>query len=181
MTDAPSSKTSDRRGFFKQIAALMAGGLATVVPIFAGLLTLLDPLRRKAGPAGFIQVATLSSVPDDGTPRRFAVVADRSDAWNKFPKVPIGAVYLRRTGRLLQALSVTCPHAGCPVDYQPGSMSFLCPCHDSRFRIDGTLADRISPSSRAMDALEVELREGTEIWVKFQNFEAGQAKKIPLA
>jgi hypothetical protein len=32
-----------------------------------------------------------------------------------------------------------------------------------------------------MDTLEVELRNGTEVWVKFQNFEAGKAKKIAVA
>jgi Rieske Fe-S protein len=181
MSAAPSPHPPDRRSFFKHAAALVVGALATVVPTLAGLLTLFDPLRRKAGSAAFIQVAALTSVPEDGTPRRFAVVADRADAWNKFPQVPIGAVYLRRIGRLVQALSVTCPHAGCPVAYAAGADTFLCPCHDSRFRLDGTLADPKSPSARAMDALEVELRNETEIWVKYQNFEAGKAKKIPLA
>jgi hypothetical protein len=32
-----------------------------------------------------------------------------------------------------------------------------------------------------MDTLEVELRNGTEVWVKFQNFEPGKAKQVPLA
>jgi menaquinol-cytochrome c reductase iron-sulfur subunit len=181
MIAASSPQPPDRRSFFKQIAALVVGGIAAVVPMLAGILTLLDPLRRKAGAAGFLQVAALSSLPEDGSPRRFAVVADRSDAWNKFPQEPIGAVYLRRTGRLVQALSATCPHAGCPVGYAPGGNTFLCPCHDSRFELDGSLADSKSPSARAMDALEVELRNETEIWVKFQNFEAGKAKKIPQA
>jgi hypothetical protein len=51
----------------------------------AGLLTLLDPLRRKAGISGFVHVTSLSALPEDGTPRRFPVIADRVDAWNKFP------------------------------------------------------------------------------------------------
>jgi hypothetical protein len=31
-----------------------------------------------------------------------------------------------------------------------------------------------------MDQLEVEVRGGKEVWVKFQNFRAGVAKKIPV-
>jgi hypothetical protein len=31
-----------------------------------------------------------------------------------------------------------------------------------------------------LDALDVELR-GNEVWVKFQNFEAGRREKIPVA
>jgi menaquinol-cytochrome c reductase iron-sulfur subunit len=170
-----------RRSFFKEAAALLLGGIVTTVPFVAGLLTFLDPLRRRSGGGGFVRVTSLSALSDDGTPRRFSVVADREDAWNRFPQVPIGAVYLRRVGAQVQALNVSCPHAGCAVDYKPGERSYGCPCHDSSFKLDGTLANPRSPSPRAMDSLEVEVRNDAEIWVKFVNFEAGKAKKIPLA
>ena len=82
----------------------------------------------------------------------------------------------------VEALNVTCPHAGCPVEFKAGPRNFLCPCHDSRFNLDGSLvAGARSPSPRAMDALEVEIREGSEVWVRFQNFEAGKASKVPVA
>jgi menaquinol-cytochrome c reductase iron-sulfur subunit len=67
------------------------------------------------------------------------------------------------------------------VEYQSEGGSFLCPCHDSKFRLDGRLADPRSPSPRGMDALLVEVRNDTEVWVKFQNFEPGKAKQVPLA
>ena len=110
------------------------------------------------------------------------IIADRADVWNKYPSVPVGAVYLRRVGgQKVEALNVTCPHAGCPVEFKPASGSYLCPCHDSAFKLDGSLANDSSPSPRGMDVLEVEVRHGAEVWVKFQNFEAGTARKIPLA
>ena len=110
------------------------------------------------------------------------MVANRSDAWNKYPHVPVGAVYLRRTGdKTIQALNVVCPHAGCFVDYVEDRKSFLCPCHSSSFALNGTIADPKSPSARPLDSLEVEIRNGAEIWVKFQNFRAGQAEKTPVA
>ena len=34
---------------------------------------------------------------------------------------------------------------------------------------------------RALDMLGVEIRNGSEVWVRFQNFEAGKAKKVPQA
>ena len=96
--------------------------------------------------------------------------------------MPVGAVYLRRGAQgKIEALNVTCPHAGCPVEYKAGTKGFLCPCHDSRFHLDGTLANTASPSPRALDTLEVEVRNNAEVWVRFQNFEAGKAKKIPAA
>ena len=45
--------------------------------------------------------------------------------------------------------------------------------------IDGTIADPKSPSPRAMDELEAEVRNG-EVWVRFQNFRKGSPEKIPV-
>jgi menaquinol-cytochrome c reductase iron-sulfur subunit len=173
----------ERREFLTKSAALAIGAVTVIVPAGAGLVTVFDPLRRQSAVGAFVPVTTLAALPEDGTPRRFEIVADRVDAWNKFPRVPVGAVYLRRAAAdKVEALNVTCPHAGCPVEFKPALGSFLCPCHDSKFNLDGSLtAGARSPSPRALDALEVELRHGGEIWVKFQNFEAGKSRKIPLA
>jgi len=173
----------ERRDFLAKSAAVCLGTITVLIPAGAGIATMLDPLRRKATAGTFVPVTTLSALPEDGTPRRFEIIADRVDAWNKFPQVPIGAIYLRRIGtEQVEALNVTCPHAGCPVEYKPASHFFLCPCHDSRFNLNGSLvAGAKSPSPRGMDTLPVEVRNGAEVWVKFENFEAGTAKKIPLA
>ena len=171
-----------RRDFLTKAAAVTIGAVATLVPAGAGLVTVFDPLRRRSASSAPVLVTTLEALPNDGKPRRFQIVADREDAWNKFPQVPIGAVYLRRVDETkVEALNVTCPHAGCPVEFKTDTQSFLCPCHDSRFNLDGTLASTNSPSPRAMDTLEVEIRNGSEVWVSYRNFEAGKAKKIPLA
>ena len=111
---------------------------------------------------------------------RHDVIADRQDAWNLFPKEPIGAVYLRKTdkGEVI-AFNVICPHLGCAVDYSNSSKSFKCPCHDSSFTLDGAPSNSIPP--RGMDTLEVDparLKQG-EVWVKFENFRTGEAHKVP--
>lgn len=169
----------DRRGFLAKALALACGGLATLVPVGAGLWAFLDPLRRRGPAARLIPVAELASIPADGVPRRFAVVADRKDGWTGFAAEPIGAVWLRREagGDAVQALSATCPHAGCAVEMGPGGGCFRCPCHNSQFTFDGGIVAP-SPSPRAMDALECEVgRDGT-VAVKWQVFLAGVADKV---
>jgi len=179
-TDEPHQP--GRREFLAKAAAVGIGAATTTVPLLAGIATLLDPLRRNAGAGEPVFVTTLSALPEDGEPRRFQIIANRSDVWNKYPNVPVGAVYLRRTSDAkVAALNVACPHAGCSVEFKSDSGSYLCPCHDSTFKLDGTLASESSPSPRGMDLLEVELRHGSEVWVKFQNFEVGKAKKTPVA
>ena len=173
----------ERRGFLKKAGAALIGGLTVLFPVAAGLAVFTDPLRRRQSrPSDAIQVTSLHALPEDGVPRKFPVITSHTDAWNKHPVVPVGAVYLRRTGeKRVQAFNVVCPHAGCFVDYKPAKKGYLCPCHNSTFALDGRISDPKSPSPRGLDELEVEIRNGTEIWVNFQNFRAGGAKKIPLS
>jgi len=51
-----------------------------LVPMAAGLMVLIDPLRRKSGASGAIKITTLEALPDDGVPRRFPVIAAKTDA-----------------------------------------------------------------------------------------------------
>ena len=58
----------------------LAGLISTViglVPLGAGLAVFLDPLRRKTSSNGSIRVASLESLPPDGIPRVFPVLATR--------------------------------------------------------------------------------------------------------
>lgn len=170
-----------RRNFLTAAGAVVTAGLAGVAPLLAGIATLLDPLRRRQGDSGMVMVTTLPVVPADGVPRRFTVNADRTDAWTTYQNTPVGAVYLRRTpDGELTCLNVVCPHAGCFVNLAPQGTHFQCPCHRSRFSLDGSIEDPASPSPRAMDELEVEIRNETEVWVRFQNFQPGQEHKVPI-
>src|SRR4051812_29048081 len=92
-----------RRNVVAAAAATIIGALVGLVPLAAGLATFLDPLlRRRNKPATsaegrpFRRVASFEALPADGTPVQVPVVADLTDAWNREPNQPIGAVYLRR-------------------------------------------------------------------------------------
>jgi Rieske Fe-S protein len=178
--DADSTRPAPgRRKFLTEFLALACGGLATLAPIGAGLWAFLDPLRRKNAAAAFLPVTEIAAIPDDGVPRQFAVVADRVDAWTGFAAEPIGAVYLRREkgSEKVEALSATCPHAGCFVEMEATEKCFRCPCHNSEFTLDGGIVAP-SPSPRPMDALECRVAKNGEVEVKWQKFRAGVAGKV---
>jgi Rieske Fe-S protein len=181
-TAQPRPPSPERRSFLVKAAAAILGGIAAVFPFAVGLITFADPLRRKSSSGdGFFRVAHLDAVRADGVSGPFAVIADRSDAWNRFPKEPIGAVYLRRRPgeKTPEAINAICQHAGCFVAYTSDRNVFQCPCHNSAFQTDGSIIQP-SPSPRGMDKLEVKLvEERGEIWVKFQDFLPGRAKQIP--
>ena len=182
MSEQPSPTDPPRRTFLAGTVALLAGGLAGLAAVVPGLRVLLDPIRRTTTTRGFVQVARLAAVPEDGTPRRFEVIANRRDAWTTYGETPVGAVYLRRvdSGNVI-AFNVTCPHAGCFVAVKSDESGFGCPCHNSSFALDGTVDDPASPSPRAMDRLDVELRNSDEVWVRFVNFQPGVEDQVPLA
>lgn len=172
-----------RRNFLKQLVTAIISMIVGIVPGLAGLAVIFDPVKRKAaGGRGATLVTRLGSLPADNVPRRFQVVADRVDAWNTYKNIPIGAVYLRRSkDNKVTALNAACPHAGCSVGYLKDKQEFLCPCHDSLFFANGQIADPASPSPRAMDALDVEVRNDNEVWVTFRNFEPGHKEQVPIA
>jgi Rieske Fe-S protein len=188
---APASKEEsgapppggDRRRFFERVAAAVVGAVVGLPPLIAGAIVFLNPLKAKSSGARWVKLADLSSVPADGTPRSFPVILDRWDAWNYYPPAPVGAVYLIRPkgAKKPTAFTATCPHLGCFVEYRPAAGCFKCPCHDSVFATSGQMTSGVSP--RGMDTLEVEVRKGPsgpEVWVGFQNFQAGKPKKLPV-
>jgi len=179
--ETPQNDGAPRRTFLAAVGAVIAGGLAGVAPVVAGLATLLDPLRRTGDDGNLVMVTKLAVLPADGIPRKFTVSADRVDAWTTYQNTPVGAVYLRRMPNdEIVCLNVVCPHAGCFVNLAPAGTHYACPCHRSRFALDGTIDDPASPAPRAMDELTVEIRNEDEVWVRFQNFQPGQEHKVPI-
>ena len=175
----------DRRNFLVKTAAAIAGAVIAIFPFAVGLFTFADPLRRRSSSDGdgYFRVAALDAVPDDGVPRQFAVVADRTDSWNRFPQEPIGAIYLRRTKGAKEpvAFNAICPHAGCFIAHAPERNLFQCPCHNSAFQLDGSIIQP-TPSPRPMDKLQCQVRavDGRqEVWVQFQDFLPGREEAIP--
>jgi menaquinol-cytochrome c reductase iron-sulfur subunit len=181
MDKSDASPPTDRRDFITKTTAVVIGGSLAVVPAVAGLCVFLDPLRRNSENGSSVLVANLNSLPENGEPRKFSIVRTHVDIWNRTPNVPVGAVYLQRVGGdQVRALNAKCPHAGCFVNLKAGQHNFLCPCHDSTFAADGKILDPKSPSPRGLDELQVEIRNGTEVWVTFQNFRAGVTEKVPV-
>jgi Rieske Fe-S protein len=168
----------ERRDFLKTTTCALLGSACVLGPVAAGVLVVVHPLSLK-GPPVEVKLATLDGLPVGSPPRLFQVVTDRRDAWTQFPKQAIGAVFLVRVSETdVVAFNASCPHLGCSVEYRDETKAFYCPCHDSTFARTGDVVGQ-SPSLRGLDTLAVEIR-GKEVWVKFQNFEAGRAEKVPV-
>ncbi len=188
MTEPSESGSTDhqddkRRGFLFKFSAVAVGGLTAIVPAALGGVFFLTPLLKKKKNDdegdGFIMVGSTDSLSPGGPPRSFKVSGIKKDAWTTYAEAAIGAVYVSmdEAGEL-SAFNASCPHLGCTVNYKSETNAYLCPCHDSSFQVDGERTNEIPP--RPMDSLDVEVRNETEVWVKFQSFRAGTSEKIPV-
>ena len=175
-----TKRAPDRRNFVAKAASIVVGGLISAVAPVAGLFTLFDPLRRKSDTRGLVRVTSLASLGTNGQPRKFPVLDTLVDAWNRTENVPVGSVYLQKTGdNTVRVLNSVCPHLGCSVGFNATTQGYFCPCHRSSFALDGAIADPKSPSPRGMDELEAVIRDG-DVWVRFQNFRKGSPEKISV-
>lgn len=172
-----------RRDIYR-LGALALGGAFSLALAVPGLRFLLDPLGKKAAAGDFIPVERLNQL-EVGVPKSVSILAERSDGWVKYPRQPVGSIFLIRQPDGVKppvvALASECPHLSCPVI--PNGKGFLCPCHDSTFGPDGKRTNTVSP--RNMDTLEVRLAAeddpNTEILVKFTRFRPQTEEKSPLA
>jgi nitrite reductase/ring-hydroxylating ferredoxin subunit len=96
-----------------------------------------DRLRRP-------DAADVTDIPA-GTAR---VVADRTGG-----RHARAGVYRDDDG-LLHAVSLRCPHMGCLLRFNSAERSWDCPCHGSRFDVDGAVLE--GPATKGLERREVE-------------------------
>jgi len=176
----------NRRDFFYALGTCGLGGLMGAILAVPGVKYLLNPLGTPAQSGGFLPLGSLAEL-TARVPRLVPILGERRDAWVKYPREPIGAVWLVRqpdgAKEPVIALTAQCPHAGCPVELAADARAFKCPCHNSLFALDGARQNPVSP--RGMDRLEVEpidpSRADAEVRVRFRRFHLGTTEKIPLA
>ena len=176
---SPEVASPPRREFL----SVALGGAIVAAPTVIGLRVVLSPLLSSKSGGIRARLTTLDSLEAGGPPQAFKVIAGKTDAWTTYKDVPLGLVYAQRVAeKQVVVFSASCPHAGCAVEYRgegAHGAHYYCPCHESSFRTDGSLAPDNTQAKRGLDTLEVDqekLEEG-EIWVRFQKFKAGISEK----
>jgi cytochrome b6-f complex iron-sulfur subunit len=72
-------------------------------------------------------------------------------------------VFLERLKDGFRALSSVCTHLGCITRYRPDENIIACPCHGSRFSLDGEVI--AGPAPRPLHCLQIALSDKGEIMV----------------
>jgi menaquinol-cytochrome c reductase iron-sulfur subunit len=169
-----------RRGFFAK-AAMAIGGLVGVAVALPVLRYVFFPVRRRVvsdsgAPIDALDAKVLEA---GAAPRLVQLKATQvRDGWAVSDEVSLGAAWVRKTANgEVEALSSTCPHLGCAVDFDAQSNEFRCPCHKSAFTLDG--AKISGPSKRGLDPLPVAV-EDDRVKITFVRYRADVAEREPV-
>ncbi len=72
---------------------------------------------------------------------------------------PDARFWLVHTGKGILALYKVCTHLGCLYKWVPSNFRFECPCHGSKFQLDGTYLE--GPAPRDLDRFVIYLKDAS--------------------
>jgi Rieske Fe-S protein len=146
MADAAIPRRVTRRTFLGWwLASLMT---ATVITGLAPILVYLWPARPKAQKEGPIKVSlptpidqiedqTATQILAPTSPNSAFIMADGGGD-NAKGELAFGG-FIVKTGDNVQVYAQNCSHLGCSVAFNKDAKTLDCPCHGSRFRLDGSV------------------------------------------
>lgn len=131
--------------------AILGAGLGLIATALAACTT----YGKKPEASGASATSTVEATPGTGAPGPAA----QANAIAKTADVPVGSgvivdevVVTQPSAGVFKGFSSTCTHAGCTVSEVAGG-TINCPCHGSKFNLDGTVAN--GPATKPLEAQAV--------------------------
>ncbi len=137
------------------VGGFMAASMLAPMVRFA-----IDPVLQAAGGEDMHAVVDVSEITEE--PQRFDWTVEQVDAWYTSDVTHSAWVYKDENDEIV-ALSPTCKHLGCAVNWAGNPDypdQFFCPCHDGRYYKNG-LNVPDTPPNAALDLFEFEVKDGT--------------------
>lgn len=129
------------------VTGLIGAGMAALLGAFA-----LRPASVQAGGRWMRAGTTEDLKPDTPVPR--VVSVSRTDGWyRERARQTVFVVWDGSTS--VRALSATCTHLGCQVQWEADASQFRCPCHGGVFDAKGNVVG--GPPPRGLDIVEARL------------------------
>jgi len=143
-----------RRAFYESLlsglGSIMVLGLS--LPAIAYLFVTRSSVRKE----DFVKAADLAQL-ELGMPQEVTFERTRVDGWRTFKEKGIAWV-VRTSGNKVVAYSPQCTHLGCAYHWEANRNQFVCPCHESRFSIEGKVMG--GPAARPLDRYVTALDDG---------------------
>jgi menaquinol-cytochrome c reductase iron-sulfur subunit len=143
-----------RRGFFQAGILGLGAAIAAALGLPALAYLLIPPKSEPRD--SWIEVGELNKFAA-GAPLEVAFRRNRTDAWKVVSEKDTAWVVKHADGGVT-AFGPQCTHLGCAYHWDDGRQQFLCPCHSSLFRMDGSVIS--GPAPRPLDRYETKVENG---------------------
>ncbi len=171
----PSSSDPTRRDLLAKAACALGACAFAGAGGVVGAAVVGTPLRGGESQTSWCPLGRAEDFPQG--PRKLPVRSSGRDAWRRFTDRSLGRVVVVKEGEDLRVFSAACPHNGCDVSVAEDGGELLCPCHHSRFALDGERIEGQSP--RGLDPLATRVREG-QLEVEWKRFAFGTPERKPV-
>jgi menaquinol-cytochrome c reductase iron-sulfur subunit len=137
------------------------GVLGTIMGVIVGIPIIgyiIAPALKRQESEAWIPAGTLDHYPVN-EPTLFNFTRTTVNGWER--TVNSYGVYIVRkseTGNDVVAFSNVCTHLACRVNWNDQAQEYICPCHDGKFNIDGTVV--AGPPPRPLDRYETKVEDG---------------------
>ena len=170
----PVGRAETTRRLFLKILTGILGAFIAIVLAVPFVSSLIGPLLRRKN-AHWTMIGKLPQTESDH-PTNISFFAQTEDAYIR-ESVTRDVWVVSSPSGVLTVYSPICPHLGCRYNWDESEGHFVCPCHGSVFAINGTVLG--GPSPRPLDTLPVKVENG-ELYIEWEQFEPGTARKIPV-
>lgn len=140
-----------RRDFIK-LATLTAGGAIGAAIGIPSIFYLVDPALEAGGKDAWVPLGPLENF-EIGKPTLVTFVRTKVNGWEKTSN-SYGVFVLRKSEEEVTVLSNRCTHLSCRVNWNEEKQTYICPCHDATFSLDGEVLG--GPPPRPLDRYEGE-------------------------
>jgi menaquinol-cytochrome c reductase iron-sulfur subunit len=149
-------QNNDRRNFLV-MAIYGLGTLISLALTVPATIYLLWPPRAKKE-SEWVDAGSVAQL-QPKMPEEMVFRRNRADGWKITSEKATAWVVKMSQGDVV-AFVPQCPHLGCAFHWELQNQEFLCPCHASRFTIEGDVIS--GPSPRPLDRYEVKI-EGDKL------------------
>ena len=158
----PKSPHMSRKEFVGIVTAAVGSVMGALIGIPA-VGYLIAPALTKDSATAWIPAGPLENYPV-GTPTLFNFNRTKVNGWEKTVN-SYGVYVIRHEDNSITALSNTCTHLSCRVNWTVDAGAYICPCHDAYFDINGGIVK--GPQPRPLDPYETKVEENN-LFIHFQ-------------
>lgn len=149
-----SDNSMTRRRFLEAGIGMITGAIAVGIG-GAALTSIGAPAVTNKRKGKWIEAGSVADLVQ-GQFNKVGIIYDAKDGWLEGKVKQL--VYVKVSGEEVFALSATCTHLGCNVNYDETTGGFKCPCHSGVY--DATGKNISGPPPKPLARLEAKIEDG---------------------